>query len=130
MLISTLIAGARAERSQYLARFLKVALKRGARRLRLWGKRIALARRQRSELDMLLRADDRILSDIGLTRADVRFAAMHGRGLDPREARDCAAARVEEARNAASTHLQSLPHIGAPTLAAGLPQPVEHSNFR
>ncbi len=130
MLISTLIAGARAKRSAYLARHFKVAAKRVTRRLRLLRERIALARRHRSELDLLLRADDRILSDIGLTRADVRFAASHGHELGPRETRDLAAARYEEARNVARSHLQSLPHIGSPSLAAGLPQPVEHSNFR
>jgi uncharacterized protein YjiS (DUF1127 family) len=130
MLTTTLIACARAERGNYLARHLKLAAKRVTRRLRLWRERIVLAHRLRSELDLLLRADERILKDIGLTRADVRFAARHGHALGPREARDCAAARYEEARNAARAHLQSLPHIGAPTLAAGLPQPVEHSNFR
>jgi uncharacterized protein YjiS (DUF1127 family) len=128
MLISTLIAGARAERGRHLARLVRVACKHATRRIGGFAARIAQARRDRSELDLLLRADDRILSDIGLTRADVRFAAMHGRGLDSRE--DCIAARVDQARNAARTHLQSLPHIGSPTLAAGLPQPVEHSNFR
>lgn len=128
MLISTLIAGARAKRSAYLARLVRVALKRGARRLRLRREQIVQAWHQRGELDLLLRADERILRDIGLTRADVRFAALHGRGLESRE--DCVVARVEQARNAARTHLQSLPHIGAPALAPGLSQPVEHSNFR
>ena len=74
MLITTFIAGARAQRSQHLAYIFLVAGKRAGRRLRRWRERIAQASRHRHDLAMLL-ADDRMLRDIGLTRADVRYAA-------------------------------------------------------
>ncbi len=124
MLTPTLIAAARADINRHFFRNLHLGIRRAARRVRFAFRRIAEAHGQRRELEILLHADDRMLADIGLTRADVHFAFSHGRnaaGLGKAIERD-------EARKAG---LESLPQVSAPALAPALPrQTIGHENFR
>ena len=129
MLITTFIAGARAQRSQHLAYIFLVAGKRAGRRLRRWRERIAQASRHRHDLAMLL-ADDRMLRDIGLTRADVRYAASGRLWTGSSRALIPAAVWREETSATAGERSQKLPHIDAPSLAPTLSQAAIHENFR
>ena len=126
MLTLTAIAAARNELNRHFARNLRIAARRVVRRVRLAFARFAEARRHRRELEFLLHADDRILSDIGITRADVHFAYGEGRGATWKaaEARD-------EARAASQMRIETLPRVNAPAIAPGLPrQTIAHENFR
>lgn len=126
MLTVTAIAAARAELNSHFARNLKVAGRRGLRRLRLVVARIAEARRHRAELDFLLHADDRILADIGLTRADVHFASTGGKS-----ALWDAAERREQARIVTTDETKPLPSVASPALSPSLRADfVTHENFR
>ena len=126
MLTISAIALARAELNSHFARNLRVAAKRGLRRLRRALERIAEARRHRAELDFLLHADERILSDIGLTRADVHFAFAGGKS-----ALWDAAERREQARAVTTDQMKSLPVIASPALSPSLRDDfVTHENFR
>lgn len=129
MLITTFVACTRAQRGQYLAHIFRVAGKRVARRLRRWCDRIAQASRHRHDLAMLL-ADDRMLRDIGLTRADVRYAASGKLWTGSSRALTSAAVWREETSTAGGEQGQKLPHIDAPNLAPTLPQAMLHENFR
>jgi uncharacterized protein YjiS (DUF1127 family) len=127
MLITTLIATARSERSRYLARLIRFAGKRAVHGVRILGRRIAQARRDRREIEMLLAADDRLLSDIGVTRADVHFAFGNGR----KRSRWIAARNRDEAREVSNREFEKLPQADSPALAPALPgQTVGHENFR
>lgn len=127
MLTNSLIAAARADLNRHFARNLRHAAKRAMRHVRLACRRIAEAQRQRREIDLILRADDRMLADIGLTRADARFAFAGGRKAE----RWNAAQGRDEARAAASGSLETLPQVHAPALAPALPRhPIAHENFR
>ena len=126
MLTTTLIAGTRAELAQSLARRLRLAARRALRRIRLACRRIAQAHRQRRELEILLHADDRMLADIGLTRAEIQFVC---RG---RDAGACSRADQRgEACLAANSGIGKLPLVDAPALAPDLPRlTITHENFR
>ena len=127
MLITTVIATARSKRSRHLVRLIRFAGKRAARGVRILGRRIAQARRDRREIEMLLAADDRMLSDIGVTRADVSFAFGGGR----KRSRWIAARDRDETRAISNREIEKLPRIDAPSLAPALPgQTVGHENFR
>ncbi|EHK59129.1 DUF1127 domain-containing protein [Allomesorhizobium alhagi] len=60
----------------------KPTVRNGFRRLRWWLRRqlqrFALARQRRGDMDLLLRTDDRMLKDIGLTHGQVRAADVRG----------------------------------------------------
>lgn len=126
MLTISAIALARAELNSHFARNLRVAVRRGLRRLRRAVARIAEARRHRAELDFLLHADERILADIGLTRADVHFAFTGGKS-----ALWDAGERREQARAVPPDETKSLPVVVSPTLSPSLRDDfVTHENFR
>jgi uncharacterized protein YjiS (DUF1127 family) len=127
MLTPTLIAAARADINRHFARNLRIAFKRAVRRIRLAFAHLAEARRHRREIEFLLHADDRMLSDIGLTRADVHFAyGGHGKsGLWD------AAERRNQASHARVSGIEKLPRADSPSLAPALSgQTVGHGNFR
>jgi uncharacterized protein YjiS (DUF1127 family) len=127
MLITTFIATARAGRIHHFARLVQAAGKRFVRGVRILRERLAQARRDRREIEMLLRADDRLLADIGLTRADVHFAFGSGR----KRSRWIAARDRDETRAISNREIEKLPRIDAPSLAPALPgQTVGHENFR
>jgi len=124
MLTSTEIAAARADLNRHFLRNLRIAFTRAVRGLRFVFERMAEAQRHRREIEFLLHADERVLKDIGVTRADVHFAL--GAGHDA-ALRTAAQAR-DEARNAP---IEQLPQVASPALAPAMPrQPLVHENFR
>lgn len=138
MLVTTMIhfaprtvAQVRTARAVYFGKIVRRGFRRLSHRIAALRQRIALARQYERELAMLLRADDRMLSDIGLTRADVLIAAQ-SRWFTPGRMMDAAAMRRGDSiRNAQARH--DLPRITAPALAPGAPAQfltVETSNFR
>jgi hypothetical protein len=78
----------------------------------------------------MLLADDRMLRDIGLTRADVRYAASGRLWTGSSRALTPAAVWREETSATAGERSQKLPHIDAPSLAPTLSQAAIHENFR
>ena len=127
MLITTVIATARSKRSRHLVRLVRFAGKRVVRGVRILGGRIAQARRDRREIEMLLAADDRLLSDIGVTRADVSFAFGGGR----KRSRWIAARDRDETREVSKREFEKLLQADSPSLAPALSgQAVGHDNFR
>ena len=126
MLTPSSIAAARADLNRHFYRNLALSARRGLRHLHAVWQRLVEAERQRRELGYLLGADDRVLSDIGLTRADVHFAFGAGRKSE----RWHAARERDEARVAANG-IERLPQVNAPALAPALPRHVmTHDNFR
>lgn len=127
MLIPALIAAARADINRHFARNLRLAARRAVRRVRLSLARMAEARRHRREIEFLLHADDRMLADIGLTRADVHFAFGGSLGTAAWEA----AERRDESREASTGGIEKLPQVKSPALAPVLQKHVvPHENFR
>jgi|SRR5215813_8173459 len=57
----------------------QLALMKSIRRPFEW---ITSKRRIRRDIDLLLRLDDRMLADIGLSRSDVEYTIRHGRPLN------------------------------------------------
>jgi uncharacterized protein YjiS (DUF1127 family) len=137
------IAFARNERGRYAARWIRIRCKRTQRLMRIALHRFALAWLYRQELAMLARADDRMLMDIGLTRADVRSAIESPGWLSPGRMLEAASARrrdaIETAHNRRTERyitrgpatVPALPVCGAPALA---PDPdghaIETANYR
>ncbi|MET0867422.1 MAG: DUF1127 domain-containing protein [Pseudorhodoplanes sp.] len=127
MLTTALIAAARADINRHFFRNLQLGARRAIRRVRFAFRRLAEAYRDRRELEILLHADDRMLADIGLTRADVHFAFRDGRkagGWSRATERD-------EASAARKAGLENLPQVNAPALTPAFPrQTIPHDNFR
>jgi uncharacterized protein YjiS (DUF1127 family) len=125
------IAPARTARAIYFGKIARIGFKRLKRRVAAWRERVALARQYERELAVLLQADDRMLSDIGLTRADVH-AASQSRWFTPGRMIEAAAERRKEAMQAAQAR-HDLPHVIAPAVAPGAPAQllmVETANYR
>lgn len=139
MLMTTLIHStrpsimqARTARAVYIGRFARIAFRRLLRRVAAWRERIALARQYDNDMVFLLRADDRILSDIGVTRSDVIAAASDHRWFQPNRMIAAAAQRREAAMKAADTK-RDLPRVSAPAIApaaSGKWMTVETANYR
>lgn len=135
MLVTTLIhlaprtiAEARTARAIYLGKIVRHGFRRLSYRIALFRRRIALARQYERELAVLLQADDRMLTDIGITRADV-LTASQGRWFMPGRMVDAAARRSRRTMQAPS----DLPQIVAPAIAPGAPLKLltmETLNFR
>jgi uncharacterized protein YjiS (DUF1127 family) len=124
------IAAARAARSAYLAKFLRIACKRVARSIARYFERAALARQFDREMAVLMQADDRMLRDIGLTRAEVITAANDG-WFAPGRVIAAAARRREQAMTAPAAR-SALRRVAAPQLVPRDENllPVETANFR
>lgn len=125
------VAQARAARAIYLGKIVRISLKRLKRRFAAWRARVALARQYERELAVLLQADDRMLSDIGLTRADVHAAARSG-WFTPGRMIDAAARRRRDAMRVAQAR-HNLPRVPAPTLSPDAPMRLvvmETANYR
>lgn len=125
------IAQARTARAIYFGKIVRVGFKRLKRRLSALRARVALARQYQRELAVLLQADDRMLLDIGLTRADVHAAAT-GRWFAPGRMIEAAAERRKDAMLAAQAR-HDLPRVIAPAIAPGAPAKlliVETANYR
>lgn len=89
--------------------------------------RRALARQYERELAFLLQADERMLRDIGLTRADV-VAAAQSRWFTTPRVQDAGWRRGEDDRRQVPTDLPRLP---SPSLTPGAPLlTVDTANFR
>ena len=120
------IAQARTTRAQKAWRSIWIVALRIARRLRAIRDRMRLARQYRRELAFLAQGNDRILSDIGLTRYDVVAAAREndrwfGRG----QALHMAAIRREEAAALSRTRRKTLTVTESPSLVPDTPRVVE-----
>lgn len=137
MLVTTMIhvaprtiAQARTARAIYLGKLVRIGFKRLSRRLSAMGARIALARQYERELAVLLQADDRMLTDIGITRADVLTAAQ-SRWFTPGRMVDAAARRRRAMHDGQVP--SDLPQMVAPAIAPGAPVKLltmETANFR
>lgn len=138
MLVTTMIhlaprtnAQARTARAISLAKRVQRGFRRLSRRMAALRARLALARQYERELAVLMQADDRMLSDIGLTRADV-IAAAHSGWFTPSRMIDAAAARRRSDRRNVEPR-SDLPRLSAPSLTPGAPVKlltVETSNYR
>ena len=125
------IAQARRLRAVYFGRILRIATRRTAKRIAGAWERIMQAYQHHHELELLLQADDRMLSDIGMTRAEVRAVASGGGWTTPSRMIDAVVERRAEAMRTAHRRHGALPQIAAPSLAAGQPvMTFEPSNFR
>jgi uncharacterized protein YjiS (DUF1127 family) len=136
-LISFTAPGARpahAQRFRTLARLSAIAFRKTVRRVRTVRARAVLDRQYRRELGLLTRADDRMLADIGLTRAEVIAAVQDDRCWFGRSrAMEAAAARRDEAIQSAPTTARRsdlLPKADAPSLIPAAARIAETSNFR
>ena len=136
MLVTTIIhlaprtiAQARTARAISLAKRVRRGFRRLSRGIVMFRARIALARQYERELALLMQADDRMLSDIGLTRADVVASARSGWFTPGRMIDDAATRRGSDRRNAQTR--DDLPRLAAPSLTPGAPLlTVETANFR
>lgn len=123
------IAQARTARAISLGKRVRRGVRRLSRGIVAFRARIALARQYERELAVLMQADDRMLSDIGLTRADV-IAAARSSWFTPGRMVDAAATRRRsDSRNAQMR--SDLPRLSAPSLTPGAPLlTTETANFR
>jgi hypothetical protein len=122
---------ARSTRVRRARRSLSLAAGKITHALRRLGQRIARDWQSQRELALLMHADDRMLSDMGLTRHDVIAAARESRSwLRRHDALRAAALRRDEAMASARQRRQALPEAEAPTVVPALPHVMETSNFR
>ncbi|MGD9925076.1 MAG: DUF1127 domain-containing protein [Pseudorhodoplanes sp.] len=125
------IAQARSHRTRHARTAVSSAIGGLIRRLRDFGRRLALDWQYQRELALLMQGSDRMLADIGLTRYDVAAAAQESRLWFGRQrALTVAALRREEAAAMSRARRNKLPKADAPPLAPALPQVLETSNFR
>lgn len=125
------IADARTARAKHIGRIARIGFRRLLRRIAVLRARMALARQYDSDMAMLLQADDRMLTDIGIRRADVLTAAQ-SRWFTPGRMVDAAARRRRPAAHDGQVP-SALPQIAAPAIAPGEPiglLTMETSNFR
>ncbi|MDT3685446.1 MAG: DUF1127 domain-containing protein [Pseudorhodoplanes sp.] len=137
MLVTTMIhlaprtiAQARTARAISLGKHVRRGFRRLSRGIVAFRARIALARQYERELALLMQADDRMLSDIGLTRADVVAASRSGWFTPGRMIDDSTTRRGSDRRNAQSR--SDVSRLPAPSLTPGAPLllTVETANFR
>ena len=110
------IAEARRMRAELMGRLIRKGWRRLRNAIVAFRERRALARQYRQDMAMLMRADGRLLADIGLTRGDVRAAVSEGSFSRTLKA---SAARREEAMAVAQANRHALPRVHAPELAPG-----------
>jgi uncharacterized protein YjiS (DUF1127 family) len=121
------IAQARTVRARYLVRLLRTGLRSLSRRIETLRARRALARQYERELALLLQADERMLRDIGLTRADV-VAAAQSSWFMVRPVQETRRQREDDDQRKAPADLPRLP---SPSLTPGTPLlTVDTANFR
>jgi uncharacterized protein YjiS (DUF1127 family) len=125
------IAVARTRRFVHFGRLIRIGFRRIKSQISAWCRRVAMARQHERDIAMLLRADSRMLMDIGLTRADVRAAASEGVWRNSSRMLAAAADRRSDAIVAAQDRNASLPRLDAPALAPnGFGRAIESMNFR
>lgn len=120
------IADARTQRARYAGRRLRISIRRIIRRFRDLGAHLARRWRDARDLAILVRADDRQLADIGLTRCDLSVAGQESRSWFGRRLTMAAAAqRRDEAMSLVHARSKTLPQAASPSLMPGTPEARE-----